>query len=139
MKNLKNQAFTLVELMIVVMIIGVLAAIAIPAYHTARQSSQENACISNLRVLNDAKQQHALQEGKKTGDNVAMTDLVTQVATTPLYLDSEPICPIEQDNPPDNYTSDLGLIGAVPVCKDFDEDTHNAFLKKNTVPDGPLP
>ena len=47
----KNQGFTLVEIMIVVAIIGLLAAIAIPNFVKARTTSQQNACINNLRLV----------------------------------------------------------------------------------------
>ena len=57
----KKSGFTLVEIMIVVAIIGLLAAIAIPNFVKARTTSQANACINNLRQLDGAVQQYALE------------------------------------------------------------------------------
>ena len=60
-KKLHRAAFTLVEIMIVVAIIGLLAAIAIPNFVRARTTSQTNACINNLRQMDGAVQQYALE------------------------------------------------------------------------------
>jgi general secretion pathway protein G len=69
-RTLSPAGFTLVEIMIVVAIIGLLAAIAIPNFVKARATAQANACINNLRQIDAAAQEFALEQGKKTGDPI---------------------------------------------------------------------
>lgn len=69
--KISRGGFTLVEIMIVIAIIGLLCAIAIPNYVRARACSQANACINNLRQLDGAIQQFAIENGKKVGDPVS--------------------------------------------------------------------
>ena len=78
--------FTLVEIMIVVAIIGLLAAIAIPSFMNARMKSQTNACINNLRQMEAAKEQWALETKQVQG---ATADSTACLA----YLKASPICP----------------------------------------------
>jgi type IV pilus assembly protein PilA len=71
--NNHRKGFTLVEIMIVVVIIGLLAAMAIPAFNRVRASSQDRAVLNNLRQLSSAADQYFLEYGVST---VASTDLV---------------------------------------------------------------
>ncbi len=84
-----RSAFTLVEIMIVVMIIGLLATIAIPNFVRARVNAQAKVCITNLSNLESAKQIWGVEKGKTTGDEPTLADLVGP----DLYIKKEPVCP----------------------------------------------
>ena len=85
-KTSNKAGFTLVEIMIVVAIIGLLAAIAIPNFVRARKTSQTNACINNLRQIDGAKQQWALEHRFSGSNKVALTwqDLGPYLKRAPL-------------------------------------------------------
>ena len=98
-----KKGFTLVEIMIVVAIIGLLAAIAIPSFIKARESSQTNACINNLRQLDAAKEQWALANKKVTGDTVTDSEVNAYIKG------GAPDCPAAG-----TYT--YGVVGTDPTC-----------------------
>jgi prepilin-type N-terminal cleavage/methylation domain-containing protein len=70
----KRGGFTLVEIMIVVAIIALLAAIAVPGFLRARKRSQASKIINDLRLIDSAVDQYAIETSKKTGDPVVVSD-----------------------------------------------------------------
>src|SRR5205807_5569462 len=86
----RTRGFSLLEIMIVVCLIGMLAAIAIPNLVKARSQSQVNACINNLRKIDDATQEWALENGKGPGSTVSFDNIQP-------YLKSAVLCPASSD------------------------------------------
>ena len=70
----RRGGFTLVEIMIVVAIIALLAAIAVPGFLRARKRSQASKIINDLRLIDSAVDQYAIEYSKKSGDVVAVAD-----------------------------------------------------------------
>jgi prepilin-type N-terminal cleavage/methylation domain-containing protein len=74
-----NKGFTLVEIMIVVAIIALLAAIAVPGFLRARKRSQASRILNDLRMIDSACDQYAIETSRKTGDTVGTTDWTNYV------------------------------------------------------------
>jgi prepilin-type N-terminal cleavage/methylation domain-containing protein len=87
--TIRRAGFTLVEIMIVVAIIGLLAAIAIPNFVKARTSSQRSACIANMKQIFGAKATWALENKKNNGD----TPPDDQLFGPDKYIAKKPECP----------------------------------------------
>jgi prepilin-type N-terminal cleavage/methylation domain-containing protein len=100
-----RRGFTLVEIMIVVLIIGILLAIAVPNFIRARESSRAKSCQTNLKSINGAKEQWAMDNKKTSADTPTAADLYGDTR----YVKSTPACPASG-----TYT--LAAIGTVPTC-----------------------
>jgi prepilin-type N-terminal cleavage/methylation domain-containing protein len=103
----KTAGFTLVEIMIVVAIIGLLAAIAIPNFVRARTTSQANACINNLRQFDGAVQQWALENKKQAASAVTSANITPYIKLT--SASTLPACPA-------GGTYTFTTVSQVPTC-----------------------
>jgi len=104
------RGFTLIEIMIVVALIGMLAAVAIPNLVKARSQSQVNACVNNLRKIDDATQEWALEHLQGPGSTVTFPDISP-------YLKSAVLCPAAGPNATFATTYLLTTVSNVPTCQ----------------------
>ena len=102
-----KSGFTLVEVMIVVAIVGMLAAIAIPNFVKARTVAQRNACIANLKQIDGAKNTWAMEQKKTSTDTPVATDLYGASN----YIRDEPTCPA-------NGTYTFEQVRLKPTCSE---------------------
>jgi len=106
-KQSNRAGFTLVEIMIVVGLIGMLAAIAIPNFIKARAKSQTDICLNNLRQIQSAVQQWAMEMRK--GPTAAVTEVDVVV-----YMKKIPLCPAGGTTFADSYS--LTDVSTDPTC-----------------------
>ena len=99
----KKKGFTLVEIMIVVLIIGILLAIAVPNFVRARETSRTRTCTANLKQIDSAKEQYAMEARLAAGAAVTWANI------TPDYVKAQPVCP-------SGGTYTLSVVGTDPTC-----------------------
>ena len=98
-----KRAFTLVEIMIVVLIIGILLAVAVPNFMTARETSRSKSCSANLHQVESAKEQYTMDN--RLADGTAVSGL----SSLSDYIKKTPQCP-------SGGTYTVGAIGTDPSC-----------------------
>jgi prepilin-type N-terminal cleavage/methylation domain-containing protein len=113
----RQYGFTLVEIMIVCAIIGLLAAIAIPNYATARIKTQRTVCINNLRQIDSAKQEWALEMGKTAANPAPIAaDIQGYIGRGSSGTLAKVVCPSNSGGTIDtSYV--IGDISTMPICK----------------------
>lgn len=101
----KRRGFTLIEILIVVLILGILLAIAVPQWMRARESARKTTCLSNLRQIDNAKEQFAIENRLNTGTAIEESDIF------PEYIrgSSFPSCPV-------NGVYTVTPVGEVSFC-----------------------
>jgi prepilin-type N-terminal cleavage/methylation domain-containing protein len=87
--NQQKRGFTLVEIMIVVAILGILAAISFVNIQTYRTKALKVACVKNLKEIENFSSLWAINNGKNGDDTISMNDLV------PAYIKTTPYCPLD--------------------------------------------
>jgi len=110
---LRQPAFTLVEIMIVVAIIGLLAAIAIPNFVRARTTAQQSACINNLRQIDSAKQQWGLETRQLTNAVPLDADVAPYLRSSSL---TNVLCPSGGSTATFDSSYTLNSLSQPPTC-----------------------
>ncbi len=118
----RKFGFTLVEIMIVVAIIGLLAAIAIPNFAKARSLSRARACMNNLRLIDGAIQQAALEKGLKTSDTATASDVIVYLGRGTETTGVAPTCPEGNVAYSSTFT-----VGTMPVCPQVSTYTNHVL------------
>ena len=109
-----RAGFTLVEIMIVVLIIGILMAIAVPNFIRARESSRRSSCVANLKQIDSAKEQFAMDNKLASGDAITAGALWAAGG----YIKTQPTCP-------SGGTYTVAVVGTNPACsKSASPDLH---------------
>ncbi len=115
-----RKGYTLVEIMIVVAIIALLAAIALPNFLRARKRSQAARTLEDLRILDAALEQYALEYNKKPGNTARFSDLQLYIKNGIVLYNSN-----NKDLLGDDYNNaDLYTVGGIPKVND---ETFNNF------------
>jgi len=108
----RRSGFTLVEIMIVVAIIALLAAIAVPNFLRARKRSQATRILEDLRIIDSAQDQYAIENNKSTGDTIVWTDIQNYLKNGSVLYNSA-----GTDMLGNQYNNGIGFsVDSIPKC-----------------------
>ena len=124
METTRKSGFTLLELMVVVGIVSLTAAIAVPNFVRASSMSQKNACINNLYQIRSAIAQWAMETKAAPGATVRFSDIR-------VYLRSSITCPAGGTSFSDSYT--ITDTATLPTCKRVPTGPKAHFLPSETT------
>lgn len=110
MMKRNNRGFTLVELMVVLLILGILVAIAVPVYNSTQKKAKETTCEANIRTIEGA----AAQYHAANGEWPSMGELVGE------YLKEKPKCPFDEEK---GYAIDNEGEVTCGYCDDVDDSS----------------
>jgi prepilin-type N-terminal cleavage/methylation domain-containing protein len=127
LKSMKSRrGFTLIEIMIVVLIIGILLAIAVPNFVLARKAARTKACISNLKQIQSAKEQWAMDKKQPGSATPAAADLW---GSTTVYINSTPSCPSTGA-----AYAGINAVDTNPVCPNSTTDGAAGSIYEHILP-----
>src|SRR5690349_7996657 len=109
-RSAHHEGFTLIEIMISILLVGLLAAIALPNFIRSRTTAQTNVCTSNLRNIDHAIQQWAMEFRKAANAPVEFSDISS-------YLKNSVVCPAGGVSFADSYN--ISVVGTEPTCQRY--------------------
>jgi type IV pilus assembly protein PilA len=117
-----DEGFTLVELMVVVLIIGILVAIAIPVFNAAARTARQRTCHSNQRTIDGAVQQFMAADPGNTYAEITGDVVDGGHPLVPDYIKEAPKCPAD-----DAAWYSLDASGSVEGCPSAEDEVHGAY------------
>ncbi|MCB9897498.1 MAG: prepilin-type N-terminal cleavage/methylation domain-containing protein [Planctomycetes bacterium] len=127
----KQQGFTLVELLIVVIILGILAAVVIPQFNTAASESKEAALASNLATIRQAVEMYKVQHGDVFPGDTITTQLTSKTDASGTTTGTLLYGPYLRNSFPKNPVNSLATVSVVTTTPSAGDDTTGWVYNKS--------